>query len=330
MVAISRRLSGLSLLAVALLGLGAASAAAQSYPSQPIRFIVGFSPGSATDLVARYLAEDLRQRLGQPVIVENRPGANGSIAATLVARAAPDGYTILISNASTMTTNHLLYKDIKYDPLVDLAPVAMVISAPFVLVINPSNPKTKSVATFADFVKLATAKPDAIDYGTGGIGNLAHLSFELLGTTIGARMVHVPYAGAAPAQAALLSGQVDAAFDTPNALPLIQSGKLKALAVSTAVRWRDLPDVPTVAESGYPSFATSFWTGAVAPAKTPQPVIDTLYKAIMAATEDPKTKALLLGQGNIEVLDPAAFRKKIAQEGELNAEVLKKAGIEKQ
>lgn len=330
MVAVSRRLSGLLLLAAGLVGLAAGSAAAQTYPSQPIRFIVGFSPGSATDLVARYLAEDLRQRLGQPVVVENRPGANGSIAATMVARAAPDGYTILVSNASTMTTNHLLYKDIKYDPLVDLAPVAMVISAPFILVVNPSNPKTKSVATFADFVKLATAKPESIDYGTGGIGNLAHLSFELLGTTIGARMVHVPYAGAAPAQAALLSGQVDAAFDTPNALPLIQSGKLKALAVSTTVRWRDLPDVPTVAESGYPSFATSFWTGAVAPAKTPQPVIDTLYKAIVAATEDPKTKALLLGQGNIEVLDPAAFGKKIAHEGELNAEVLKKARIEKQ
>ena len=204
------------------------------------------------------------------------------------------------------------------------------ICAPFVLVVNPSNPKTRSVATFADFVKLATAKPESIDYGTGGIGNLAHLSFELLGTTIGARMVHVPYAGAAPAQAALLSSQVDAAFDTPNALPLIQSGRLRALAVSTPVRWRDLPDVPTVAESGYPSFATSFWTGVVAPAKTPQPVIDTLYKAIVAATEDPKTKALLLGQGNIEVLDPAAFAKKIAEEGKLNAEVLKKAGIEKQ
>ena len=330
MFAVSRRLSGLLLLAAALVGAGAASAVAQTYPSQPIRFIVGFSPGSATDLVARYLAEDLRQRLGQPVVVENRPGANGSISATMVARAAPDGYTILVSNASTMTTNHLLYKDIKYDPLVDLAPVAMVISAPFVLVVNPSNPKTRAVATFADFVKLATAKPESIDYGTGGIGNLAHLSFELLGTTIGARMVHVPYAGAAPAQAALLSSQVDAAFDTPNALPLIQSGRLRALAVSTPVRWRDLPDVPTVAESGYPSFATSFWTGVVAPAKTPQPVIDTLYKAIVAATEDPKTKALLLGQGNIEVLDPAAFAKKIAEEGKLNAEVLKKAGIEKQ
>ena len=329
MVTVSRRLSGLWL-GVALVGLMAASTVAQTYPSQPIRFIVGFSPGSATDLVARYLAEDLRQRLGQPVIVENRPGANGSIAATMVARAAPDGYTILISNASTMTANHLLYKDIKYDPQIDFVPVAMVISAPFVLVVNPSNPKTKSVATFADFVELARARPDAIDYGTGGIGNLAHLSFELLGATIGARMVHVPYAGAAPAQAALLSGQVDAAFDTPNALPLIQSGRLKALAVSTTVRWRDLPDVPTVAESGYPGFATSFWTGVIAPPKTPQPVIDTLYKAIVAATEDPKTKALLLAQGNIEVLAPAAFANKIAEEGKLNAEVLKKAGIEKQ
>jgi len=329
MIAVSRRLSGL-LLALASIGLAAASAGAQSYPSQPIRFIVGFSPGASTDLVARYLAEDLRQRLGQPVVVENRAGANGSIAATMVARAAPDGYTILISNASTMTTNHLLYKDMKYDPLVDLTPVAMVVSAPFVLVVNPSNPKTKSIATFADFVKLATSKPDSVNYGTGGIGNLAHLSFELLGATIGARMVHVPYAGAAPAQAALLSGEVDVAFDTPNALPLIQSGRLKALAVSTTVRWRDLPDVPSIAESGYPSFATSFWTGVVAPAKTPQPVIDTLYKAVVAATEDPKTKALLLGQGNIEVLDSVAFRKKIAHEGELNAEVLKKAGIGKQ
>ncbi len=329
MFSIFRRLSGL-LLSAAFIGLASASVTAQTYPSQPIRFVVGFSPGSATDLVARALAEDLRQRLGQSVIVENRAGANGSIAAAMVARAAPDGYTILISNASTMTTNHLLYKDSKYDPLVDLAPVALVISAPFILVINPETAKTKSVANFADFVKLAKSKPDLINYGSGGIGNLAHLASELLAATIGAKMVHVPYAGAAPAQAALLSGEVDAVFDVPGGVPLIKAGRLKALAVSTAVRWRDLPDVPTVAESGYPNFSVSFWTGVVAPAKTPQPIIDALYKAIVAATEDPKTKALLLTQGNIDLLDGVAFRKKIAQEGELNAEVLKKAGIEKQ
>lgn len=329
MLRIWKGLSGL-LLSSALAGLGAASAAAQTYPSQAIRFVVGFSPGSATDLVARYLAEDMRQRLGQTIVVDNRAGANGSIAATTVARSAPDGYTILISNASTMTTNHLLYKDIKYDPLVDLTPVALVVSAPFILVINPENPKTKSVQTFADFVKLAKSKPDLINYGTGGVGNLAHLSSELLATAIGARMVHVPYAGAAPAQAALLSGEVDAVFDVPNAVPLIKSGRLKALAVSTTTRWRDLPDVPTIAESGYPTFETSFWTGVVAPAKTPQPIIDTLYKAVVAATQDEKTKAQLMTQGNIDVLDGAAFRKKIAHEGELNAEVLKKAGIAKQ
>ncbi len=324
-----KRLPGV-LLSAAVAALASASATAQTYPSQPIRFIVGFSPGSSTDLVARYLAEDLRQRLGQPVVVENRAGANGSIAATTVARAAPDGYTILISNASTMTTNHLLYKDMKYDPLVDLTPVALVVSAPFILAVNPENPKTKSVKTFADFVKLAKSKPDAVNYGSGGIGNLAHLSFDLLGATIDARMVHVPYAGAAPAQAAALSGEVDAVFDTPNAVPLIKSGRLRALAVSTNVRWRDLPDVPTVAESGYPNFTTSFWTGVVAPAKTPQHVIDTLYKAILAATADPKTKPLLLGQGNIDVLDSAAFRKKIEQESSINAEILKKAGLQKQ
>ena len=329
MFRIGRRLSGL-LLSAALVAMVSASVSAQTYPSQPIRFVVGFSPGSATDLVARYLAEDIRQRLGQPIVVENRAGANGSIAATMVARAPPDGYTILISNASTMTTNHLLYKDIKYDPLVDLTPVALVVSAPFILVINPENPKTKSVTNFADFVKLAKSKPDLINYGSGGVGNLAHLSSELLGATIGARMVHVPYPGAAPAQAALLSGEVDAVFDVPNGVPLIKSGRLKALAVTTPVRWRDLPDVPTVAESGYPAYVTSFWTGVVAPAKTPRPVIDTLYKAVAAATEDAKTRALLLTQGNIDVIDGAAFRQKIAHEGELNAEVLKKAGIDKQ
>lgn len=324
-----KELSGL-LLSAALVGLGSASASAQAYPSQPIRFVVGFSPGSSTDIVARYLAEDMRQRLGQSIVVENRAGANGSIAATTVARAAPDGYTILISNASTMTTNHLLYKDMKYDPLVDLTPVALVVSAPFILVINPENPKTKSVNNFADFVALAKSKPDLINYGTGGVGNLAHLSSELLAATIGARMVHVPYAGAAPAQVALLSSQVDAVFDTPNAVPLIKSGRLKALAVTTAVRWRDLPDLPTIAEQGYPGYGTSFWTGVVAPAKTPQPVIDTLYKAIVAATQNEKTRAQLLTQGNLEVLDGAAFRQKIVQEGDINAEVLKKAGIEKQ
>ncbi|MCX7363529.1 MAG: tripartite tricarboxylate transporter substrate binding protein [Alphaproteobacteria bacterium] len=325
---IGTRLSRL-LLSAALAGL-AFPATAQTYPSQPIKFVVGFAPGSSTDLVARYVAEDLRQRLGQPVIVENRAGANGSIAAGMVARAAPDGYTLLVSNASTMTTNHLLYKDITYDPLVSLVPVALVVSAPFILAINPNNPKTKSVANLADFVKLATSKPEAVSYGSAGIGNLTHLSFELLGSIVGARFLHVPYGGSAPAQAALLASEVDSVFDTPNGVPLINSGKFKALAVSTAVRWRDLPDVPSVAEAGYPAFATSFWTGVVAPANTPQPILDALYKAIAAGTEDAKTKAQLLTQGNIDLQDSPTFRRKIAREGELNAEVLKKAGIQKQ
>ena len=318
------------LLSAAFAGLAFTPVASQTYPSPPIKFIVGFAPGSSTDLVARHLAEDLRQRLGQPVIVENRAGANGTIAAAMVARAAPDGYTLLVSNASTMTVNHLLYKDMKYDPLIDLTPVALVVSAPFILAINPNSPKTKSVDTFVDFVKLATSKPEAISYGSAGIGNLTHLSFELLGSIIGARMLHVPYAGSAPAQAALLSGEVDSVFDTPNGVPLVKSGRFKALAVSTPVRWRDLPDVPTVAESGYPAFVTSFWTGVIAPAKTPLPVLEALYMAIAAAVDDPKTKPLLLTQGNIDLLNSTDFRQKIAREGELNAEALKKAGIQKQ
>jgi tripartite-type tricarboxylate transporter receptor subunit TctC len=313
-----------------MLAVAGRHAAADTYPSRPIRFIVGFPAGNSTDLVGRILAEDLRVRLGQPVVVENRTGANGSVGAAAVAAAPPDGYTLLMSNASTMTVNHLLYRDARYHPLHDLLPVASITASPFLLAINPKNPRTSSNQTFQDFIALAKQRPGGITYGSPSNGNLAHLSFELLSKIAGIKLLHVPYRGAALAQNALVAGDVDVVFDTPSATPIFRSGVLKPLACSGPERWRDLPEVPTIAESGYPAFVTTYWNGLVTPANTPAPIIDRLYKAVLEASQMPATRQLLLQQGEISVLDPARFRERIAQDIEKNAEIIRTAGIEMQ
>jgi tripartite-type tricarboxylate transporter receptor subunit TctC len=315
-------------LAAATLMLAAATAwPQQAWPAKPVRFVVGFAAGSITDVLARILGEHLKARLGQNVLVDNRPGANGVLAASEVARAAPDGYTVLVSNASTITVNPLLYKNLPYEPARDFAPVTLVTAAPFILSVNPDKDLGAPVASVADLVRVAKARPGALSYGSAGLGNLTQLTMELFMGQAGLKMVHVPYKGGSVAQAALLAREVDAVFDTPGVVPQIKAGKLKALAVSTAQRWRDLPEVPTMAEAGYAGFDTSFWLGVLVPAKTPPAVIAALHEAIKSAADVSATRALLLQQGDIQMLDPQQFAARIRRETGENGATIKRANI---
>ncbi|MCC5808833.1 MAG: tripartite tricarboxylate transporter substrate binding protein [Ectothiorhodospiraceae bacterium] len=303
------------------------NAMAEEYPNKPIRFIVGFSAGSSIDGVARILGEQLSKDLGQPVVVENRTGANGMLAATHVARARPDGYTVLISNSSSITVNPMLFDDIQYQPLEDFEPITKVVATPFILSVNPQNGVTADVETVADLMDVAKQRPGELSFGSAGVGNLIHIAHELLNSKGGVQMEHVPYRGAAPMQVGLMGGEIDVAFNTPAGLPHYQSGDLRAIAVSGTERWPDLPDVPTVAESGYPDFDLTFWTGVFMPAGTPEAITRKLYDAIVAAAEHPETRELLERQGRPVVPEPADFIEEIKQEMEINAEVIRQAGI---
>lgn len=304
-----------------------AAATAADYPNAPVKFVVGFSPGSTIDIVARIVGDALATRMGQTFVVENRTGANGMIAARMVAQAKPDGYTILVSNSSSITVNPLLYKDLQYHPLKDFEPVTTVVSVPFILTINAENPRVAGVKDVKSLVDLARRNPNTVSYGSAGNGNLMHLAGAQLATMSDVQMLHVPYRGAAPMEAGLLSKEVDFGFDTLSGVPLIKAGKLKALAVSTAQRWHDLPDVPAVAELGYPDFDISFWVGVFAPAGTPPAIVDRLNREIAAAAKDPAVRARLAAQGNPSTQSPKEFRQKIADELKQNETLIKRANI---
>jgi tripartite-type tricarboxylate transporter receptor subunit TctC len=262
--------------------------------------------------------------------VENRPGANGSLGAAAVAASPPDGHTLLLSNTSTMTVNHLLYRDIRYHPLRDLLPVASITLSPFILAGSPKSPRTRSIRTVAELLALARANPGGLSYGSGGIGNLQHLYMEQIAATLGIRLLHVPYRGGAPAESALVAGDVDLMLDTPAGIPLMRSGALIPIACTGAGPWRDLPEVPTLAESGYQDLVFTFWNGLVAPAGLPPAILDRLVGLMEAAAAAPATRQLLLSQGEVMVLRPEAFRARIAADIERNAAVIKAAGIEMQ
>lgn len=298
------------------------------WPSKPIRIIVGFPAGSTTDTVARVMAEQLRQKLGQPAIVENRPGANGMLGASEVARSPADGYTLLMTNSSAITVNHQVYKKITYLPERDFVPLTMVVSAPFIVVVNATKERTANVKSIADLVALAKANPSQITYGSGGVGNLAQLGFELINNKAGIKTAHVPYKGGAAAQTGLLGGEIDVMLDTPLALPHIQSGKLRALAIATARRLPELPGVPTMAEAGYPGIDVSFWLGSMLPAQTPPAIVQALYDAMKSVRDDPNAMRPLGLQGTVELLPPAEFGTRIKDETAMWGEVIRREKIE--
>lgn len=307
-----------------------AAAADAAWPTRPVKLVVGYPAGGSTDVCARILAEDFRPRLPQPVIVENRTGANGSLGAAHVA-AATDGHTLLVSNTSTMTVNHLLYRDTRYDPLRDLVPVATITISPFILAVNARNPRTQGVRGLQDLVALAKRQPGRVTYASAGVGNLQHLNMELLLARAGIQLLHVPYRGSSLATNALVAGEVDVLLETPTTGgPLVQAGTFAALATTGGTRWRELPEVPTVEEAGFPGFTAAFWNGLVAPAGTPPELVRRLHGLMQAAAEAPATRQLLLAQGEVFVLDPERFRERIAADIERNAAVIRAAGIEMQ
>lgn len=265
--------------------------AAETWPAKAIRIIVPFPPGSSPDLIARMLTDKLAQALGQPVIVENKPGAGGNLGTGLVARAEPDGYTLGLSIPGPLAVNTVLYKKMEYDPFTELAPITLVAVSPNVLIVNPSL----GVNSVKEFIDYAKARPGKLNYGSVGNGSASHLTMELLKMQAGVDIVHVPYPGSPQVNTAILANQIQAGFVVPGtAMPLVQSGRIKALAVTSSAKSPVLPDLPTVAEAGFPGFESGAWLGMVAPAKTPMPIIDRLSHELVAIihSQDVREKML--------------------------------------
>lgn len=307
--------------------LGATSVQAQNYPTRPVKLVVGFAPGGTIDVVARVIGDRLGNRLGKPFVIENKTGANGMLAATMVAQSEPDGYTIFVSNSSSITLNPTLFKDIKYLPERDFAPITTVISGPLILAVEPGNPKTADIKSVADLIALAKTKPETVIYGSAGNGNITHLAFELLSQKAGIKMLHVPYRGAAAAQVAAMTNEVMVIFDTISGAQLVNSGKLRALAVSSRERSPALPNVPTIAELGYPDYEVTFWTGFFVPKATPAAIVELLHKEIVSATNDPVVRERLESQGSILTMSSESFAAKIKKETAELADVVAKANI---
>lgn len=319
----------LALATGALGGFGAmAPAAAQDdkWPSKTVRLIVPFPAGSFTDTVARVLSEHMGKTLGQPVVVENKAGANGVVGLGEAARAAPDGYTLVVTNSSSVTINPQMYRKAPYKAA-DFTPVTMVLEAPFILVANPEWAQKNGVNNVADLIGYTKKNPGKLSYGSAGPGNIAHLSFALLSNRAGVQTTHIPYKSAAAAQLAGLGGELDALFDTWTALPHIKAGKLKPLAVTSVRRMAQLPEVPTMEQAGYPEVNVTFWIGLLVPAGTPQPIVQKLHALALGAVEDPKGRAVLAAQGDVVMLDPAAYAKRVEREVPAWGAVIQKEGI---
>jgi tripartite-type tricarboxylate transporter receptor subunit TctC len=298
----------------------------QSYPSRPVHWIVGYTPGGGNDIFARLMGQWLQERLGQPFIIENRPGAGSNIATEAVVNARPDGYTILLANFAN-GSNASLYANLKFNFIRDIAPVAGIVRVPNILLVNQSLP----IKTIPELIAYAEANPGKTSMASAGIGSTGHLAGELMKMMAGIDFVHVPYRGNAPAMTDLLSGQVQILFASlPSSIEYVRAGKARGLAVTTAARAATAPDLPAIAEfvAGY---EVSSWYGIGAPRNTPAGVVDALNEAVNAGLADPKLKNQLEDQGGIEMAGtPADFGKLIADETEKWAEVIKFAGIKPQ
>ncbi len=300
----------------------AGPARADDYPNHAVRWLVGYPPGGSTDICARLIGQYLSEHLGQQFAVENKPGAGNNLATEMAAKAAPDGYTVFLVNPAN-AINASLYKNLNFDFIADMAPVAGFIRVPNVMEVNPNVP----AKTVAEFITYAKANPGKINMASSGVGTSVHLSGALFQMMTGTELVHVPYRGASPALTDMLGGQVQVMFDNlPSSIGHIQAGRLRALAVTTAVRAKALPDVPTVAET-VPGYEASAWFGMAVPKGTPRPVIDKLNKTINAALADPAMQAKLAELGGTTIAGtPEDFGKVIAEETAKWAKVVKATG----
>jgi tripartite-type tricarboxylate transporter receptor subunit TctC len=299
--------------------------AQDSYPNKPIRLIVPFASGGSSDVLARILAEELRGDLGQPVVVENKPGAGGNIGGDLVARAAADGYTVLLAAAGPTVINPSLYRKMSFNPVTDLAPVTLLVQDHNLMAVHPSVP----VKTVQELAAYAKANPDKLSFGSPGNGSPAHLGGELFNQMAGARMVHVPYKGSGPAVTDLVAGQIHVMIDNmPALMPQVQAGRLRALAVASSQRATGAPEIPTAHESGLPNYTVTAWKGLMVPAGTPAPVIAKLQAASAKALAKPAVRKRLVELGAEPVgSTAAAFGEQITRETRSWAALVKSTGV---
>lgn len=277
-------------------------AKAADYPTRAVTFVVPYAAGGATDQLARMLGRHLETNLGQSFVIENRPGASSAIGAAYVSKSAPDGYTILMGTSTTMAINVSVFKKLAYRPLVDLTPVALIADSPFVLVVNNDLP----VRTVADLVKLAKSKPGELTYASSGPGSAHHLDMQLLASMTGLKLTHVVYKGSLPALNDVIAGHVQMMFsDMSAALPLIAAGKIRALGVSTAKRVTGAPHLPTVPENGVPGYNAAAWQMVIMPAKTPDPIVDTLHHALREFQTTDEFKKTVNRRGLEPVVTPS-------------------------
>ena len=310
---------------VLLCALLAPTASAQDYPSKPIRLVVAFPPGGSTDIIGRMVAQKLGERLGQQVVIDNRGGAGGTIGTEIAARANPDGYTLTMGTTSTHVIAAGAYAKLKYDPVKDFEPLTLVATTPYLLVVNPGV----RANTLKEFIALAKAQPGKLNYASAGTGTTTQLAMEMLKTAAGIDLVHAPYNGNAPANTATLGGQVQALFGSmPAVLTQAKAGRLRPLAVGTPKRSPSLPDVPSVAESGYPGFDASLWLGFFAPKGTPAPILKRLQAELTAIAQSPEMKEQFERNGAEPLTNtPAEFTKLIKTEIDKYTKVIKAAGI---
>ena len=303
---------------------GAAGARAEGFPEKPSHFIVGFTPGGPSDIIARALGQKLSEFWSQPVVIENRPGAGGNIAAEAAAKSPPDGYTWLLGNNSILATNQSLYKKLAFDPVADFAPVALVAIQPNILVVNPAVPAT----SVKELIALAKARPGQLNYASSGSGAAAHLAGELFKTMAGVQMVHVPYKGAQPALTDVIAGQAQLMFATSaSVIPYIKAGRLRALAVTTSKRSAAVPDLPTVSEAGVPGFEAITWHGVVVPRATPRALVERLNADIVKALQARDLRERLESLGaELAPGSPQDFADYIAREIPKWAKVVKDSG----
>jgi tripartite-type tricarboxylate transporter receptor subunit TctC len=298
----------------------------QAYPNKPIRLIVAFPPGGSTDIIARLVGQQLGERLEQQVIVDNRGGAGGTIGTEIAAKATPDGHTLTMGTTSTHVIAPAAYASVKYDPIRDFVPITLVASTPYLLVLHPSV-QAKSLK---EFVALVKSQPGKLNFASAGTGSTTQLAMEMLKTAAGIDIVHVPYSGNGPAGTAVMGGQVQALFGSmPAVLPHAKAGRVRAIAVGTAKRSSALPDVPTVAESGYPGFEVALWLGFFAPKGTPDAIVKKLYGELTAIAKSPEMKAQFERNGADPVTTTQAELGKLMKaELDKYSKVIKAAGVQ--